>query len=475
MQQFSKKFPALSWLHLLVKNIYYLFIEPNSQDEDAKRQEFILNVILFGALILSLLALIGISIDLIAYGSSYAGISPLIVLVIFIVLLSIYRLSRARRYKIAAYALLLIFLIANAYMFFAWGVALPSALFLSAMIIVMTGILLSAKVALFITLILGTLLILLSYLETHHIINPNYYWLAKPVGVQDGIAFASGLAIVSLVGWLSSREVENSLKRARSSEAALKLERDLLEVKVEERTRQLKQAQLEKMLQVYQMAEFGKVSSGLLHDMMAPLTSVSINLKELNQTERSALVQQAVEGVKKIEGFIQAARRQVQRQEETRYFSAAEELKDAVKLLTPYGKENKVKLTCKLQPDKETELYGNVLKFHQILTNLITNAVDAYGSATAYSPGREVRLRLKVHPAALHLYVHNWGEVIPPKHSGRVFEPFYTTKASDKGTGIGLSITKNIIENDFGGSIDFTSSKTHGTEFHVTFPLKGSR
>jgi signal transduction histidine kinase len=58
-----------------------------------------------------------------------------------------------------------------------------------------------------------------------------------------------------------------------------------------------------------------------------------------------------------------------------------------------------------------------------------------------------------------------------PEQQAHVFEPFFTTKGIDKGMGIGLASTKNIVDKDFHGSISFRSAPGQGTVFIVRLPL----
>jgi signal transduction histidine kinase len=80
---------------------------------------------------------------------------------------------------------------------------------------------------------------------------------------------------------------------------------------------------------------------------------------------------------------------------------------------------------------------------------------------------RTVELRLKRKRTTLHIQVADHGPGIPAEHRAKIFNPFYTTKAS--GTGIGLFIVKQVVEQDFGGTLDMTTSR-QGTSFDVSLP-----
>jgi two-component system NtrC family sensor kinase len=113
-------------------------------------------------------------------------------------------------------------------------------------------------------------------------------------------------------------------------------------------------------------------------------------------------------------------------------------------------------------------ILGHANALQQVLLNLIMNARDAMAGtgeiliATGMSPDRPGRILLKV---------ADTGAGIPPEAISRIFDPFYTTKAS--GTGLGLSVSYGIIR-DHQGTVEVQSSVGKGTTFVLTFPVAPS-
>lgn len=113
-------------------------------------------------------------------------------------------------------------------------------------------------------------------------------------------------------------------------------------------------------------------------------------------------------------------------------------------------------------------------ELRQVFSNLLTNAIDAS------PPGGKLIVRVKPqraadHVACVHVEVEDFGSGIHPTDHERIFEPFFTTK-SDVGTGLGLWVTKELVEKH-GGIISFRSncqSKSSGTCFSVVLPGPGS-
>jgi two-component system sporulation sensor kinase A len=100
-----------------------------------------------------------------------------------------------------------------------------------------------------------------------------------------------------------------------------------------------------------------------------------------------------------------------------------------------------------------------------VLVNLIQNAAEAMpekgGHVTVRASGLE--------PESLVLTVEDDGPGILPEHVGHLFEPFFTTKLA--GTGLGLPISKSIVE-QHGGRIEVSSEPGRGTTFLLLLPLR---
>ena len=105
----------------------------------------------------------------------------------------------------------------------------------------------------------------------------------------------------------------------------------------------------------------------------------------------------------------------------------------------------------------------------QIFDNLISNAVKFSQSR----PDPEIRIEARTKGDRVHFSVIDNGCGIPPQHRTRVFEPFFRTSASSaKGTGIGLTIVKRIVEL-YGGEVWIESSESPGTTVTFTLPVLG--
>jgi signal transduction histidine kinase len=100
--------------------------------------------------------------------------------------------------------------------------------------------------------------------------------------------------------------------------------------------------------------------------------------------------------------------------------------------------------------------------------NLVRNALAATPSGGRIT----VRAEAQAAPAAVRLIVRDTGPGIPPEMAARLFEPFFTTRASEGGTGLGLAVVRTIVA-EHGGTITATSD--HGAELIVSFPPHQAR
>jgi two-component system NtrC family sensor kinase len=114
-------------------------------------------------------------------------------------------------------------------------------------------------------------------------------------------------------------------------------------------------------------------------------------------------------------------------------------------------------------------LEADANQLHHVIANLITNAHHALRQGT---PPRQLTLTTAVNAAGTQvtLEVADNGPGIPDDLQRHVFEPFFTTRSQDGGSGLGLSLCRSIIE-AHGGAIDLSSQVGQGTTVHITLPV----
>ncbi|MBI4816914.1 MAG: response regulator [Deltaproteobacteria bacterium] len=112
-----------------------------------------------------------------------------------------------------------------------------------------------------------------------------------------------------------------------------------------------------------------------------------------------------------------------------------------------------------------SRVHGKGRRLAQVLLNLLTNALEAL----EHQGTRGICIRTGMRDGQIVIEVEDEGSGIPEELLGRIFEPFFTTKGPDRGAGLGLSISAEIVE-ELGGEIRVESQVGEGTRFTVTLP-----
>lgn len=445
----------------------YIFINPAARTEEDRRRSYIFNILVCGTVVLSSLSLISSTVSKFTRGTSYDTVPLIAMALITGFFVGLWYLARRGYYRYAAGIYVVAFFLIATYPLMRWGVILPQGILTYCLIIVITGVLLNARAAFIMTLVATLTLLLLERLSSIGALHFDTAWMDTTGGYNDIIVFGVTFALVAVVAWLSNQQIEQSLRRARESEKALRLERNLLEVRVRERTKELERAQVEKLEELNRFAEFGRISSTLLHELANPLTSAVLNLESIKGKRTSKLYDQLHESISYMEQYVTNARRQLRRESEVSTFAVAEEIRRVAGFMQPKARAMNVKLELNL--DTSLQLNGDSVKFDQIISNLLGNAIDANETLLPEAI-KAIRIGLAQHGKLLSISVRDYGIGISKKDLPHVFDAFYTTKLSDRGTGLGLTITRRSVEEDFGGTIAVTSSKRGGTCFTLKIP-----
>ena len=107
---------------------------------------------------------------------------------------------------------------------------------------------------------------------------------------------------------------------------------------------------------------------------------------------------------------------------------------------------------------------GNGDKLQQVFLNLFLNAKDAMPE------GGRLRVATWTENSSLRIEISDTGLGIPPEHLHRIYDPFFTTKSTGRGTGLGLAVSYGIIQ-EHSGKIQAESPPGLGTRFRLEFPI----
>lgn len=126
-------------------------------------------------------------------------------------------------------------------------------------------------------------------------------------------------------------------------------------------------------------------------------------------------------------------------------------------------------ITYRIDEQCQEEIFGVVNEFKQVILNILNNAKDAIKGKHDSTEGK-IDVTLRCDANRFYIDISDTGGGIPPSIQERIFEPYFTTKLHEKGTGIGLYMSKVIIEKHFEGSLSVSNNR-EGACFTLSIPL----
>ena len=283
-----------------------------------------------------------------------------------------------------------------------------------------------------------------------------------------GWTFALTLIVMLWVTWASA-SLSDLLKRAQRDmerlNQALQENQALLEHRIEQRSRDLQEAQAS-LLHQEKMAAFGLLAAGIAHEVGNPLASISSLVQMLARRHTDEYTQEKlalVEGqLTRIQGtlreLVDFSRPATRVMSPTNLNDAMEEALNIAK----YYKRTKSKTIATDYAPDLPPIQAVRDQLVQLFLNLALNAIDATDKS-----GR-IRLSTCLIDGQIEARVADNGQGIRPDDRAKIFQPYYTTK--DTGTGLGLFVSRKIVA-DLGGTIDFDSVPGQGTTFVVRLPV----
>ncbi|MEI6042725.1 MAG: HAMP domain-containing sensor histidine kinase [bacterium] len=443
--------------------------------EDLKRKKFILNILCLVMITFFFLLLFLSLYSQYRKSSLYTGVS-IITLALFIIITSVaFWLSKKNFILVSSSIILALIYSCIFYGSSQWGADLPTVLIALFITVLISGILINSKAGLISAILLSAHLWVFNYIESNQLLEIDYSWKDSFFNEIDVIEYSLLLIFAAFFSWLSNSQLEKALNRSRKAEAKLQFEKDNLELKVKERTEEIKALQIDKINSMYRMVEFGRISSGLFHDIMSPLTGIALNLQMHNMEEAKETVNFLIPSIKKMETLMEQSRKHIKLDSVYTTFSITEEMRSVVAILKSKGMKNNVKIILS-KGNFDLKIYGSQTLFSHIIMNLVSNGIDShvlYNNETTpirVNENKKVVILIKLQSDNIYIRVIDNGQGIKKDILDKIFEPFYTTK-QEHGCGIGLSATKHILEKYFKGKISVKSKLQKGSIFTVVIPV----
>ncbi|MBI3040078.1 MAG: HAMP domain-containing histidine kinase, partial [Chloroflexi bacterium] len=229
------------------------------------------------------------------------------------------------------------------------------------------------------------------------------------------------------------------------------------------------------MVQTEKMSAVGMMAAGVAHELLNPMMGMlnfaQYCLKHTAEDDRRYPVLQDIERetgrcADIVRDLMTFSHVEKEGEEEYRLESLATIIDRAVNLLRYRIEKDHVLLTRYIAEDTP-EIWLAVNGMQQVLLNLVSNALDAL----AESQKKEIHLEVHWEGDFVRLAVTDSGCGLTPEIMEKIYEPFFTTKPVGRGTGLGLTISRNII-NSLGGDIACQSQPGVGTTFTIILPLE---
>jgi two-component system NtrC family sensor kinase len=227
-------------------------------------------------------------------------------------------------------------------------------------------------------------------------------------------------------------------------------------------------AELEqRLVQADKLSSIGLLAAGVAHEVNTPLAVISTYAQMLakqvaNDDQKSILLDKIAKQTFRASEIVNSLLN-FSRTSTTSFgdVDLNKVIRETMSLLEhqvqKVGVEVKLDLAAGLPP-----VHGNAGKLQQVFLNLFLNARDAMDG------GGVLAVRSWAEESGARVDVSDTGHGISPEHIQRIYDPFFTTKGSRKGTGMGLAVTYGIVQ-EHKGSIE-VSSRQGGTRFHLRLP-----
>ena len=232
----------------------------------------------------------------------------------------------------------------------------------------------------------------------------------------------------------------------------------------------------QRMIAAERLASVGILAAGVAHEINNPLAIISEStgwmrqlfakdelknmprrddfIKALDKVEKS--VERASRITHQLLGFAGKSEPAVSE------VSLAELAEEAIRLIDHELHNRDIKIVRQIQPALG-RIQSDPYQLRQVLMNLLTNAMHAVKS------GGSITIAIEALGDRQVITVSDTGQGIPPENLDKIFEPFFSTKRPGEGTGLGLFVSRGIVEK-LGGTIEVESEIGRGASFSIRLP-----
>ncbi len=226
-------------------------------------------------------------------------------------------------------------------------------------------------------------------------------------------------------------------------------------------------------------AKMGEMIGNIAHQWRQPLNSLGIMLAELkdafeyddlNEKHLQSVIEKSNQIISNMSQTINDFRDFLSPSKQKTPFSIYNAVSFSVDLIEQSIHSNSISLEMNLISD--AFVYGYKNEFSQVISNILNNAKDALEEAN--SNNRVIRIKITKVDSIVVISIFNSGQPISSEVMSKIFTPYFTTKTLGQGTGIGLYMSKIIIEEHMNGTITFENVK-NGVLCCIKLPVYDER
>jgi two-component system NtrC family sensor kinase len=237
----------------------------------------------------------------------------------------------------------------------------------------------------------------------------------------------------------------------------------------------LRRALEEKLRRSEKLAALGEIVSRVAHELRNAVAGIAASMtlareRGLPGEEQGQELDRAFAEARRaqdiVEGLLGAPPRLP-----TGRSSVTAALRDVLAMRRRALDEAGIIVTVDLAPDLP-EVMGDSSSLRQVFHNIVDNAQRALATLGVPGGKRLIMVTTVIRDGSICVEISDTGPGIAAEHIGRIFDPFYTTRGKEGGTGLGLAVSLGIIE-AFGGDMTVRSTPGQGTAFSVVLPSAG--
>lgn len=230
------------------------------------------------------------------------------------------------------------------------------------------------------------------------------------------------------------------------------------------------------LIQQTKLATMGEIIQNIAHQWRQPLSAIGLLFSKLDMAKEQGklddvmfkksilkgerIVQQMSQTIEDFRNFFKPNR-------EKRDFVIQDVVREALTFMEAALEANHIELVSKLCVN-EIKLHGYPNELAQVMLNLLGNAKDAIVDSKIKNG--EVEIACLCQDSRVVIVVSDNGGGVPQEVVSKIFEPYFTTKEKNKGTGIGLYMSKQIVEGSMKGELSVENS-SKGARFTIVLPI----